>query len=210
MKNLIAFDFDGVIGDSCAMNKKITSEICTRVAGAREVTDYDIEHLDGMSFHAIAKVIGVPESMMEECLTLIDRKLITSYPRLELFSGIAAAIEALSDAGHTMTIVTNNTAEAVVCVLNKYDLRVKFGEILGAESPGSKTEKLIALRSKNADEFAHCFMIGDSVGDIQSANSADFTSVAVGWGFQSVGRLMTANPDHVVDSPENLRALCAG
>lgn len=208
MKNLIAFDFDGVIADSCVMNQRITSEICSRVAGARAVTNDDIEHLDGMSFHEIAKVIGVPESLIEKCLTLIDRELIASYPGLKLFAGVADAIESLSNAGHTLAVVTNNTSEAVVSVLDKHGLSERFDDILGAESPGSKTEKLNALRSRASMRFEKCFMIGDAVGDVQSANSADFTSVAVSWGFQSVGRLMQANPDHVVDSPEELLELC--
>jgi phosphoglycolate phosphatase len=205
MSNLIAFDFDGVIADSCALNKQITSDICSNIAGAREVTDYDIEHLDGMSFHEIAKVIGVPEYLIDKCLALIDRELINAYPELKLFAGIATTIKVLSDADHQLAVVTNNTSMAVTCVLKKYDLFERFKDILGAESPGSKMDKLIALRSSG---FDNCFMIGDSVGDIKSANSADFISVAVSWGFQSIERLMLADPDHVVNSPEELCKLC--
>jgi phosphoglycolate phosphatase-like HAD superfamily hydrolase len=47
-------------------------------------------------------------------------------------------------------------------------------------------------------------MVGDSVSDVRAAKEAGVKSIAVGWGHQSLERLIEAAPDHVVRSPGEL------
>jgi phosphoglycolate phosphatase-like HAD superfamily hydrolase len=48
------------------------------------------------------------------------------------------------------------------------------------------------------------FIIGDSVSDIRAAKEASIQSVAVGWGHQSLDRLIAMKPDYVVHAPKEL------
>jgi len=50
-------------------------------------------------------------------------------------------------------------------------------------------------------------MIGDAVSDIRAAREAGIISVAIGWGHQSKEKLITENPDILVDQPEDLLTL---
>ena len=51
------------------------------------------------------------------------------------------------------------------------------------------------------------YMIGDAVSDIRAAKETSIKSIAVGWGHQSPSRLMTADPDYLVSSPQELLEL---
>ena len=48
------------------------------------------------------------------------------------------------------------------------------------------------------------FMVGDSLSDIRAAKEATVTSIAVTWGHQSLGYLLSGDPDYVVDFPHDL------
>ena len=50
-------------------------------------------------------------------------------------------------------------------------------------------------------------MVGDAISDIHAARQASIKSIAVGWGHQSPSRLMEANPDYLVKSPQELLEL---
>ncbi|HNH77176.1 MAG TPA: HAD hydrolase-like protein, partial [Anaerolineales bacterium] len=53
------------------------------------------------------------------------------------------------------------------------------------------------------------FMVGDSLSDIRAAKEAGIQSIAVAWGHQSLDRLLSGDPDHVVRSVQELLTLFA-
>jgi phosphoglycolate phosphatase-like HAD superfamily hydrolase len=59
-------------------------------------------------------------------------------------------------------------------------------------------------RGQFGTEGEAVFMIGDSVSDIQAARKAGVKSIAVGWGHQSLSKLVAARPDAIVRLPGEL------
>ena len=68
--------------------------------------------------------------------------------------------------------------------------------------------KLIEMIIRKAGvDHAHTTMIGDSAVDIKTSQNAGIRSVAVSWGFRSRAELEQAQPDHIVDTMDQLREL---
>ena len=208
MRKLVAFDYDGVIVDSMSLNRQITNSVCSElVPEARTITQDDIENLNHMSFQEVSKIVGVPDEMIPSCLKLINKRLVEAYSTLSLFDGIPELVQHLADEGHVIAVVTHNTEKAVYSLMKKYRIDGCFSMILGAESDGEKGEKLMRLQNEFAISPELTFMIGDSVGDIREAKLANARSIAVEWGFQSIKRLKTCNPDFIVGTPEEIKEI---
>ena len=204
---LIAFDYDGVIVDSMTVNREITNEVCGRVADVRKITREDIENLDQMSFQEVAKVIGIPDEILPECLMSINRRLVETYPDLSIFDGIKELIEKLAGEKHILAVVTHNTEKAVHLFLRKHGIEECFTAVMGAEQKKSKREMLNLLRETYKIDGENLFMIGDSVGDICEAKAAGFRPVAVSWGYQSIERLRSAEPEFTLYHPSEIESL---
>ena len=201
---LIAFDYDGVIVDSMKVNREITNAVCGKFADVRKITRDDIENLDQMSFQEVAKIIGISDDILPACLLEINRRVVESYPDLSIFNGMRQLIEKLARENHILAVVTHNTEKAVHLFLKKHGIKNCFTYIMGAEQKKSKREMLKLLRETNEIPDENFFMIGDSVGDIREAKAANFRPVAVSWGYQSIERLSSAEPEFTVDNPSEI------
>ena len=203
----IAFDYDGVIVDSLAANLAITNEACVGLTGCRPVTRDDIEVADRMSFSAIADIIGVPPAARRECLDLINERLAEAYVDLDFFPGMEGTLRRLRAAGRKLYVVTHNTEIAVRGFLEMKGATDIFDDILGAEARMEKADKLSGLVAANRVPASSCMMVGDSVGDLESAKLAGVVAVGVSWGYQSRERLAMVGPDLILDSPEGVLRL---
>ena len=209
-KKLIAFDYDGVIVDSMVVNRRITNHVCKKLAGTREITQADIENLNSMSFQAISKVIGIPDDLIPPCLKLINKMLVESYGELSLFKGIPELIKRLYEEGNILAIVTHNTEKVVHSLLKDNSLDDCFDVIMGVETDGEKSDKLLKLQKHYNISEPSCYMIGDSVGDITEAKLANFKGIGVSWGFQSSKRLQSFNPMAIAETPEEIYEIVNG
>jgi len=206
----LAFDYDGMLVDSLSANLEITNEVCVGLTGCRPVERSDIENLDRMSFQEIAEVLGIPSGDVGRCLEEINRRIVESYPGLDFFPGMEDVLRVLRGEGWDLYVVTHNTEVAVAGFLEMKGARGWFSGLLGAETGGSKDAKLASLAESRGADPAVCAMFGDSVGDIESAKGAGVVSVGVSWGYQSRSRLLDADPDFIVDSPEGILDVARG
>lgn len=201
---LIAFDFDGVLVDSLRHNMQITNIACRQFGSVKDVTVEDLQTIDRMAFDSVAEFIGVPQDNFKPCLELINKQLVETYDELHPFPGIEKSLQILTESGLILIIVTHNTQFAVKAFLEKYELSKCFKLVLGAEAPGEKDAKLAnGLKELNISPD-EAVMIGDSVGDIQSAIAADVLPCGVSWGFQNAEKLMKAGAVEILQSPEEI------
>lgn len=68
----------------------------------------------------------------------------------------------------------------------------------------SKVEKIRHITERSGMQGNGTFYIGDTVGDILEAKQAGVKTVAVTWGWHTKEQLSVANPDSLIDSPEEL------
>ncbi len=210
---LAAFDFDGVLIDSLDHNIRVTNDACSLFGAAREISKSDLQQIDRMAFDDVARFVGVPQKHFQECLAIINRKLVETYHSLKPFDGIPEAMQKISKTKITTAIVTHNTSLAVDAFLAAHGMTELFNIILGAEDEGEKDHKLTSLCKKFSVNPAEAVMIGDSVGDIQSAIAAQLTPIGVSWGFQNQKKLLNAGAKIILEHPDNitpelLRIMC--
>lgn len=203
---IILFDFDGVLADTLDDILAFAREACAQMGFERDPKPADLDALETMSFADFGGQLKVPSQYIDEfvnrCLQLFNQKPHPPkiIPGMEIVVAEAAK-------HNTLAIVTGNTTPTVKAFLRQYGLRMHIKVVIGVERKASRPEKIrIALNELGHTEES-VYMVGDSLSDIRAAMETSIKSIAVGWGHQSPLRLMLANPDYLVNSPQELSEL---
>jgi phosphoglycolate phosphatase len=101
-------------------------------------------------------------------------------------------------------VISSNASKMIRRLLIGYGFESCFEEILGADFSVSKKEKIDHALAKYGIPAQRTFYIGDTAGDMREARAAGVRPVAVTWGWHSRERLLAANPEFLVDTPEAL------
>jgi phosphoglycolate phosphatase len=203
---IILFDFDGVLADTLDDLLNFAREVCAQLGFPRDPTPADLNVLETMSFADYGRQLKLPpqyiDAFVSQCLRMFNQR--SHSPRM--FEGMGQAIKEAAKS-NILAIVTGNTTPTVEEFLKENNLREYIKLIIGVEQKGSRPEKIKrALRELGQGEEA-AYMVGDAVSDIHAARETSIKSIAVGWGHQSPSRLLTAAPDYLVDSPQELLEL---
>jgi phosphoglycolate phosphatase len=201
---LIAFDFDGVIVDSLEQNIKITNEVCGKFGAEVQVTKDFLQSVEYMSFDNIAEKIRLPYKYFKPALDEINHKLVESYNMLTPFEGIFETLSNLYKLNIHLDINTHNTIKAVEPFLRKFNMLYFFSEILAAETPGDKAEKMFTVLDNSQICSCSAMLIGDSSGDIKDALSAGVIPAGVSWGFQNPEKLEKTGATIIFNNPEEI------
>jgi len=112
---------------------------------------------------------------------------------------------------NVLAVVTGNSTQNVNAFLAEHGILDCFRAVYGVDLPGSKVQKISLAREQFSAGMMResVFMVGDSLSDIRAAKEAGIQSVAVAWGHQSLDRLLSGDPDHVVRSVQELLTLFA-
>jgi phosphoglycolate phosphatase len=203
---IILFDFDGVLADTLEDLLDFAREACAQMDFQRNPTPADLDVLETMSFVDYGRQLKLPPQTIDEfvsrCLQMFNQK---PHPP-KIFQGMERVVaEAAKE--NILAIVTGNTTPTVEAFLNEYGLREHIKRVIGVERKASRPEKIrIALRELGQVE-ENVYMVGDAVSDIRAAKETSIKSIAAGWGHQSPSRLMAADPDYLVNSPQELQNL---
>jgi HAD superfamily hydrolase (TIGR01549 family) len=202
----ILFDFDGVLADTLDDLLDFAREACAQMGFQRTPTSDDLDVLETMSFVDYGLQLKLPPQYIDEfvsrCLQMFNQR---SQPP-KIFEGMEQVV--VEAAKHnTIAIVTGNTTPTVLAFLEKYGLQKHIKLVIGVEQKVPRPEKIrLALKELGHSEEV-VYMVGDALSDIRAARETSIKSIAVSWGHQSPSRLMTAGPDYLVDSPQELLEL---
>jgi len=200
---LIIFDFDGVLADTLEDMLNFAQAVCTELGFDRIPTPADLDALETMSFVEYGKQLGVPPPLANEFASrCLQRFIEKPYPP-KIFAGMVQVVEQLS-ARHVIAIVTGNTTRAVENFLHENNIHQFVSAVFAVDQPGSKVEKIQKAKNQLAPDNDVVYYVGDAVSDIHAAKQASVKSVAVGWGHQGLGKLLNAQPDHIVHTPREI------
>jgi len=203
---LIVLDYDGVVVDSLRHNLKV-AKACADLLGVEEFpATRDVRQMRQMTFESLGRLLGLSERDITEFRTCIFRRLTTATNAPPLYPGMASLIRDLSQA-YVLAIVTDNAQPVVRGLLGQHDLLRQIALIEGGENQEPKSTKIEKLISRFAIDRNDAFFVGDSVSDIRAAKAAGVKSIAVTYGFQYKDLLAREDPDVMVRSPAELRAL---
>jgi phosphoglycolate phosphatase len=199
--DLLLFDFDGVLADSLDFYaeavKRCLQWIGNPVVKSRE--DF-LALFDGNLYESMAaRGVNLADYVqaMKEIMPGFD------YGAMKTFDGLLPVLAALSR-DHCLLVISSNGSKTIRKMLVRFGFDPYFREILGADFLVSKKEKIDYALAKYGIPAQRTFYIGDTAGDIREARAAGVRSVAVTWGWHSKERLLAAQPDFLVETPEGL------
>jgi phosphoglycolate phosphatase len=208
MKDILIFDFDGVLADSLAPMLSYAGQVCQELGYPCTPTQADLEALERMEFSEFGRQLGIPEEKIEIFVTRNFELFLNHKEPLAITPGLEPILTELS-IKTTLAIVTGNSKQVVGKFLRTYGLNDKFRIMLCAEDQGNRIDKINRIQELISRPYGEVYMIGDAVSDIRSARKAGVKSVAVAWGHQSQQKLAAEHPDYLVDSPVDLLSLIA-
>lgn len=206
MDKVLIFDFDGVLANSLRVMLDYARQVCHEMGYPCSPTQKDLEKLETMEFSEFGLHLGIPEAEIETFVKHIFELFSCREDPLPITPGMESIIKGLSRLT-ILVIVTGNSCAAVGNFLGAYGLKDEFQSIQGAEDDGNRVEKILKVKSWKGESNCEFYMIGDAVSDIRAARETGVKSIAVGWGHQSKLKLITENPDFLVDRPEDLLVL---
>ena len=206
MNNILIFDFDGVLADSLQPMLTYAGQVCQELGYPCEPTQADLEALERMEFSEFGRQLGIPEEKIGAFVTRNFELFSSREDSLRITPGMESVIQALAERA-ILAIVTGNSSKVVGKFLEKYAIKDKFRIVLSGEDEGNRVEKILKVILLNSGANGEVYMIGDAVSDIRAAREAGIISIAIGWGHQSMEKLITETPDFVIEQPEGLITL---
>ncbi|MBI5354437.1 MAG: HAD family hydrolase [Chloroflexi bacterium] len=200
---LILFDFDGVLADTLNDMLRFAQETCNELNIHHTVVQADLSELEVMSFATFGRACEVPEDLVGEFVRRCTGKFAEKKSPPGIFDGLGEVIRKLAQE-HLIAVVTGNTTKNVNAFLLHHGLTDFVRAVYGVDLPGSKVEKILMAKNQFVAEDEMVLMLGDSVSDVRAAKEAGVLSIAVGWGHQSLKKLIDAQPDAFVHSPAEI------
>jgi phosphoglycolate phosphatase len=189
-RSLFLFDFDGVLADSLDLYAEAVARCLERIGTPIVKTREDYLSLfDGNLYESMAaRGVNLPG---------------IGYDAMKPFDGLIPVLVALSR-DNCLLVISSNGSKTIRKMLVRFGFDLYFEEILGADFLVSKKDKIDYALEKYGIPAQRTFYIGDTAGDVKEARAAGVRSVAVTWGWHSRERLLAAQPEFLVDRPEDL------
>lgn len=200
MKDIIIFDYDGVIIDSLDLVFSIYNDLapkynCQKLKNKQEFTKFfKGNFFDGWGDN------GISHEDSEKFLQEMADKLAENTDKVSVFPGIKEALEKLAGK-YRLMIITSNLSRVIEKALDKKNIKV-IEEVIGADKERSKVKKIEKVKEKNPG--SKIYYIGDTTGDIYEGRKAGVTTIGVSWGFHGEKTMNSAHPDYLVNTPDEL------
>lgn len=200
MKNVLIFDYDGVIVDSFTIFMNYFIQAC-KEEGVNQITSKKdfLKIFDKNMYESMMKM-GMPKDKIRCIVSKVKKGLLENLEKLYFFPGMEETLKSLSEK-NILIIITSNDSEVVKQFLRSKHLEI-FDEIYGSDTEESKVKKIELI--KNEYNGRNIFYIGDTVGDIIEGRQAQVITVGVTWGWHTEQQLQSESPMYLVHSPEEL------
>lgn len=205
--DLIVFDWDGTLMDSAGAIVR-AMQAAARDLGLAEPPEARARYVIGLGLgdalrHAIP---DLDEAAYPRMVERYRHHYLSSDHELELFEGVTAMIEALSERGHLLAVATGKSRLGLNRALGHTGLGAYFHATRCADECFSKPHPamLEALMDELGASPERTLMIGDTTHDLQMARNAGTSGVAVSFGAHPVAALEAESPLACVHTPAEL------
>lgn len=206
-KTIVIFDFDGTIADTMLPMIKIFNKYASKY-GYRKVEDEEITTLMDRRPMEILRHLRVSMFKLPLVIRKIRSDLNSQIMQLKPTVDYKQVLTELKQRGCVLVILTSNSRTNVYKFLENNDMNL-FDFVYSGRSLFGKAKLLKRIKRKWGT-VSRLYYVADEIRDIEAAKSAGIHSVAVSWGFNSVGVLKKEEPNFVATNPEDLVKIITG
>lgn len=194
-KNVIIFDFDGVLADSFDTFYTLIKDTMAEAGISISQNDYRKLFLDNVH-KGFKKFIGDDKKheLFKKLRTANYDKYYKKY-KPKLFSGVSKLLKQL-DKNYIITIASSGKKSNIIGLLKNNKIHKHFDLIL-ATNDHSKDKMINKILEKHGADPKQTIMITDTAGDVKIAKKLGLKTIAVTWGFHSPELLKKFKPDHL-------------
>jgi len=214
---MILIDVDGTLVDSVPDLAYCIDEMMKQLElpahGEAEVRNWvgnGVERLVRRGL--IGQLDGEPdEALFEKAYPIfLDLYAVNTSQRSSLYPGVREGLDYMKAAGYTLGCVTNKAAQFTIPLLKDLGIYDDFENIVcGDTLAKKKPDPLPLLHSAEVLGVTpeKSLMLGDSVSDVKAARAAGFQIICMSYGYNHGVDIRESNPDAVIDSMVELKAL---
>lgn len=125
------------------------------------------------------------------------------------FPGAVEAMDALADAGATLSVCTNKRTDLSVQLLDALNLSARFAAIVGADAVADRKphpDHFRAAVTRAGGTVSRAVMVGDTATDLSTARAAGAPAVMVAFGYGAPGE--TESADALITHFSELAPIC--
>ncbi len=207
----ILFDLDGTVIDSVALIRESHRHAVASVLGT-SLPDETLVALVGRPLIDQMRQFSVEHA--EELLRVYrEWNHAHTHDLLLAYEGMDRLLSELRAHGRTLGIITSKSGPTVDLAFDVLPLRHHFAVVIAAEDTDRHKPDPApihaAIARLGADPTRACY-VGDAPFDIQAAQAAGVTAIAVTWGFFGRDVIESLSPDVIVDTTDELAAVLFG
>jgi phosphoglycolate phosphatase len=204
---LFLFDFDGVLVDSLEVYEKTVKENLQKIKQPIVKTREEFLELFEDNFYESLRNKGIDLDVFmkaaEDILAQVKIRDMKPFPHIE------PVIRNLHEK-HCLIVVSSNDYASIKEALEHLHFDSYFRDILGSDFMFSKKEKILYAAKQYNTRLENIYYVGDTTGDIKEGKQAGVKTVAVTWGWHSKEKLAAAEPDYLLDNPQELLQINKG
>lgn len=202
----IIFDFDGTLADSFPLFIELSQELV-----GMKVSAADIERYRNMPSRAILREIKIPLYRFPRLLVKGKAQMMKRMSDVKPFHGLNKVVNELAaDPQTKLYVVSSNSAGIINSFLDTNQLTDNFASIYGNVGLFSKAQAIKKVMKRENFNVADAVYVGDEVRDIEAAKKVGIPIVSVTWGYNGRKLLELYNPNHIVDTPAELKKVLNG
>ena len=214
---MILIDVDGTLVDSVPDLAYCVNEMM-RQLGLPEREEESVRNWVGNGVERLVRralvnqLDGEPDDALFEKAYPIFLELYAdnTSQRSVVYPGVKEALDYFKASGYSLGCVTNKAAQFTLPLLKDLNLYDYFNIVICGDTLAKKKPDPMPLLHA-AKHFNvtpdEAMMIGDSVSDVKAARAAGFHIVCMSYGYNHGVDIRDSNPDAVVDSMDQIRAL---
>lgn len=192
------FDSDGTLADTLPFMRVLFNRLADKYH-FRKVEDHEADAFRDSNMREMLRATGIP--LWKAPRIAADmRKLVAQHiDQFSPFAGVAEMLQALSEAGATLAIVSSNSEENVRSILGA-ESAARISHFACGVSLFGKAAKLSGVVRASGIPATETIYIGDELRDGEAARKARVAFGAVGWGQCRLETLRRAGVDEFFSS----------
>ncbi len=210
--SIIIFDLDGTLLNTIAD----LGEACNNALRKHGFAEHEAEEYPHLVGNGVNKLIerALPEGHKDMSTVLRLRETFVEYYDLhncdqtKPYDGIHELLNRLKSDGYKLAVASNKYQSAAQKIVEHYFGTEMFDVIFGErDNCPRKPNPQVVEDIKHKLGFTtqtRLYYVGDSDVDMQTAHNAGAPAIGCTWGFCSRQQLLAANPDFLIDHPQEL------